>query len=488
MSIIEKAKNFLTGGEDQKVVIIGVDCLSRQIVFDRLKDEMPNTRKLMEDGTYGNIRSVTPPITSPAWYCMMSSKSPGTLGAYGFRHRKIGSYTDKYFATADKIDDDRAWNIIGDHGKEVGVIGVPTTFPPEEVNGFIVTSFLTPGIDSDFVRPKEMKQEILDRAKFDGEYSSKDNSYMLDVEDFRSDDNERILHDIFEMTEKRAKIMTDLMEKKDWDFFMTVFMGPDRLHHGFWKYWDENHKDYEEGNKFESSFKEYYSFFDDQVGRILDKTDENTTVIIVSDHGAKPMDGCICLNEFLREEGHLTLKEEPDEMQRLDESMIDWENTEAWGWGGYYARLFLNVEGREEDGQVSEEEYEDKREELIEKLENLKGPDGDDIGTKVMKPEEVYDNPKGDWPDLMVFFGDLAWRSSGSVGTDSIYLMENDTGPDHANHDWDGVFIANRPGSEGLGRISGMNIKDVAPTVLKEMEIPIPDDFEGEPIKISKED
>jgi predicted AlkP superfamily phosphohydrolase/phosphomutase len=486
MALLTKAKDILTGTTDEKVLVIGLDCAPPQLVFDELRDELPNLSKLMESGSYGELRSVTPPITNPAWYCMMSSKSPGTLGAYGFRHREIGSYTDKYLATHDRIPHDRVWNILSDQDdKRSVVIGVPNTYPPDDIDGIMVTSFLTPDTDSEFVSGMD-KDELLDIAAFEGEYTDNDD-FFLDIEDFRSDDNQRILDDIFAMAEQRAEVTKELLDREDWDFAMTVFMSMDRLHHGFWKHFDPEHKDYEEGNEFEDAIPDYYRFLDRKVGEILEQVDDDTTIIVASDHGARPIDGCICINEVLREEGLLTLKEEPDEMTRLDEDMIDFENTEAWGWGGYYARLFLNVEGREDQGQVPQDEYEAKRDELIELFEDLTGPDGNDIGTTVYKPEDVYDEVNGDSPDLMVFFGDLSWRSSGSVGN-GIYLEENDTGPDHANHDWDGIYIIDRPGDDGQGNTGRQSILDIGPTVLEALEVEVPDDFEGTPLHFGGED
>lgn len=481
MGLLQKAKDAVGSSEsEQKVLVLGIDCATPQIIFDDLKDEMPNLNRLMEEGSYGELRSVTPPITNPAWYCMLSSKSPGTLGAYGFRHRTVGTYDDQYLATHDRIDDDRVWDILDREGKRSTVVGVPNTFPPADIDGVMVTSFLTPDTDSEFVSGME-KEELLDIASFEGEHTSNDDFY-LDIEDFRSDDDQRILDDIFAMAEQRAEVTKELLDREDPDFHMTVFMSTDRLHHGFWKYYDEEHKDYEEGNEFEDAIPDYYRFLDDQIGSILEQVDDDTTVFVVSDHGARKIDGCICINEFLREEGLLTLRDEPEEMTRLEPDMVDWSETEAWGWGGYYARLFLNVEGREDDGQVPEDEYEARRTELIEKLEGLTGPDGEDIGTRVLKPEDVYDEVSGDAPDLMVFFGDLSWRSSGSVGN-GLYLEENDTGPDHANHDWDGIFIIDRPGQQGRGRMERRSMLDIAPTILAELNVEAPADFEGSQIE-----
>ena len=119
----------------------------------------------------------------------------------------------------------------------------------------------------------------------------------------------------------------------------------------------------------------------------------------------------------------------------IKDARIDWRRTLAWGDGGYYGRLFLNVKGREPQGLVEPADYEATRDELIAKLEAAPGPDGQPLGTKVLKPQDVYPEVRGVAPDLIVYFGDLEWRSVGSVGNPSLYTYENDTGPDGANHD-----------------------------------------------------
>ena len=145
---------------------------------------------------------------------------------------------------------------------------------------------------------------------------------------------------------------------------------------------------------------------------------------------------------------------------------IDWSRTVAWGDGGYYGRLFLNVKGREPEGIVEPARYEEMRDELIAKLEAVLGPDGTPLGTKVLKPQDVYPEVRGVAPDLIVYFGDLAWRSVGSVGNRSIYTYENDTGPDGANHDRDGVWaMAGLPG-QATGEVAGLNLVDVGPSIL----------------------
>jgi predicted AlkP superfamily phosphohydrolase/phosphomutase len=201
--------------------------------------------------------------------------------------------------------------------------------------------------------------------------------------------------------------------------------------------------------------------------------------IAMSDHGARPMMGGLCFNDWLIREGYLVLKEPITEITPIATAPIDWSRTTAWGDGGYYGRLFLNVKGREPMGIVEPSEVETVRNEMIAKLQALPGPDGLPMGTTIHKPEEVYTEVRGVAPDLIVYFGDLDWRSVGSIGNPSIYTFENDTGTDGANHDRTAFFsMMNLPG-QPLGRVEGMNLVDVGPSILKLYDIEAPEGVVG---------
>jgi predicted AlkP superfamily phosphohydrolase/phosphomutase len=194
------------------------------------------------------------------------------------------------------------------------------------------------------------------------------------------------------------------------------------------------------------------------------------------------MDGGICVNEWLIKEGYLTLKSTPTSLTAIDKCEIDWTKTKVWGDGGYYARIFLNVKGREPQGIVEADEVEPLRNELKAKFEALVDPDGVNIGTTVYKPEEVYHEVNGVSPDLIVYFGDLFWRSVGTVGHDSIYTFDNDTGPDDCNHAQFGIVIKHDPAvDEGIdGReLTGLQLMDIAPTILNQLNMPVPADMQG---------
>ena len=120
-----------------------------------------------------------------------------------------------------------------------------------------------------------------------------------------------------------------------------------------------------------------------------------------------------------------------------------------WADGGYYSRIFLNVRGREPQGVIAPEDYEAMRAELIAKLEALGDEQGASIGTRVYRPEDLYHEVNGVAPDLIAYFGNLTWRSIGSVGDGRIHVRENDTGPDDANHAKMGIAIMTGPGHAG---------------------------------------
>jgi len=468
----QEAPRLLRKRKGPRVLLIGLDCLEPSLVFEKWRDELPNLRGLMETGLWGRMESTTPPITVPAWACMLTSKDPGQLGCYGFRNRADYSYERMHIASAGAIRVPWVWDVLAQAGKKVVVVGVPPTYPPRPVNGCMISCFLTPSPQSRYTYPPELKGEI---EALVGEYPP-------DVTGFRTEDKSRLLKDIYEVSEKHFQVIKYLLRSKEWDFFAFVEMGPDRIHHGFWKYHDPEHPKHEPGNPYQNAIRDYYRFLDGEIGEILSLADEETMVLVVSDHGAQRMYGGICINEWLIREGYLRVKEKPEGLVPLDKVEVDWEHTVAWGEGGYYGRVFLNVQGREPQGVVPPADYEKVREELARKLEAIPDPEGRPLGTRVFKPQELYREVRRIPPDLIVYFGNLAWRSVGSLGLNAVHTFENDTGPDDANHAPYGVFILYAPQYGIKGQARNLHIMDVAPTILKLMKVPVPLWMEGKAI------
>lgn len=423
----------------------------------------------MRRGVYGRLESTVPAITVPAWASMMTGLDPGQLGFYGFRNRSDYSYEQMSITNASDVHHPRVWDRLSEAGHRVAVIGVPQTYPVRPVNGHLVSCFLTPGPQSEYTHPPELKGEI-------AEWLGGSDQFLVDVPGFRSEDKDRILADIYRMADQHFDLCRRLLAKEGYDFSMMVDMGLDRIHHAFWKYMDPDHPGHEPGSRFASAIHDYSVYIDGKIGELLEAAGEGTVVAIVSDHGSQAMAGGVCINEWLIREGYLVLKDRPANLAPLERCEVDWTRTRAWSSGGYYARVFLNVEGREPDGIIPAADFDRERDELSRRLAEITDPDGHPIGVRAYKPEELYRETKNIPPDLIVYFGDLTWRAVGSIGFDSIWTFENDTGPDDANHAQHGIFIWYDPRRPGNGQeLEGLRIYDVAATALALFgEEPIP--------------
>jgi predicted AlkP superfamily phosphohydrolase/phosphomutase len=439
-------------------------------LLERWRDELPVLSGLMERGAYGRLTSVVPPITVPAWSCMMASRTPGDLGVYGFRNRADHSYDALFIANATAIKEPRLWDYATRAGKPSVVLGVPGTYPPRPLNGVMVGCFLTPTTESPYTFPPMLKREI---EQVVGEY-------VLDVRDFRTEDKDYLLRQVYEMTDRRFALAEHFLVSKPWELFVMVEMGVDRMYHGFWKLMDPEHRKHEPGNRLEHAILDYHRHVDELMGRLLAHADADTAVFVVSDHGGKRMDGGIRINEWLRREGLLATLASPDTAVPLREAGIDWSRTTAWGEGGYYSRIFLNVQGREPEGTVPAADHERVRDDLARRIAAIPDENGSPLGTRVHVPEEIYEEVNGVAPDLIVHFGDLFWRSVGTVGGDEgIHSFENDTGPDDANHAQDGLFVLAAPGV-APGLREGAHLLDVAPTTLELMGLDVPASMRGQ--------
>lgn len=437
------------------MMVIGLDCAAPRLVFDRYRDVMPEVSALMESGSWGVLRSSEPPITVPAWTCMVSGRDAGELGLYGFRNRVAGE-TGLRLANGGDVRVKRVWDWLGEHGFTVAPLFVPLTSPPVPVRGHLVSGFMWPGGDTPWCFPRGLESEIQERV----------GAYRADVEGFRSDDLDRIYRDIVETTEQHFAIAELVWNEKQPDFLMMVEIGVDRFHHAFWRHIDPEHPRHEPGNPWEHLGREYYASLDRHIGRLRERAGEDTTLMVVSDHGARAMHGGFCINDWLIERGYLALHDPPVVPGPLDHDRIDWGRTRAWAEGGYYARVFINVAGREPNGAVSPGELTATRTRLQRELENARDATGNPIPTLVRVPEDYYHQARGFPPDLMVYFDELRLRAIGSVGHPHIVISENDTGPDSCNHDWDGIVVMNGPSIPRRGHIDGAEIYDIAPTVL----------------------
>ncbi|MEM9955106.1 MAG: alkaline phosphatase family protein [Chloroflexota bacterium] len=464
---------FLRRNQSQKVLLLGLDCASPTLVFEQFKDDLPTLSSLMERGTWGVLESSIPCITVPAWSSMTSSRDAGVLGIYGFRNRANYDYDSLFVADGNAIKHPRLWDIIGEAGQQSLVVNVPQTYPVKPIQGHLVSGFLTPNTSAQFAYPAIFKNEVLKQIP----------DYPFDVRNFRNVEREQLAQALIDLCNKQYQLLHHALTTKEWDFAMHVNIGVDRVHHAFWRYHDPEHRLHEADSPFANTIRDYYKLVDEWLGRIIADIDEDTAIIVASDHGVKRMDGAIAINEWLWRNGWLSLKEEPNGITQFSHELVDWEHTRAWSTGGYYGRIFMNVEGREPQGIVPANEYEHVRDDLMRAICDIPDDKGLPLQTSVFKPEEIYQSVNGIAPDLIVYFGDLHWRCVGSIGYGQHFTLENDTGPDDANHAQDGMFILYNPRQDGHGEAQSYQLMDIAPTVLSLMNITIPDEMQGQIIE-----
>lgn len=457
--------------KQNRLLILGLDCAEPSLIFQQFKDELPHFQQLIQRGLSGRLQSSTPCVTVPAWASMTTGRDPGVLGFYGFRNRAAYDYDGLQVVDNATVKPPRIWDRLAEHGLESLVMNVPQTFPVKPIKGHLASGLLTPGTGSRFAYPAIFQQEIRQLEP----------DYAFDVRGFRTMARDQLLQQLIHLTDQQYRVFEQMLTRKEWQFAMHVNIALDRMHHAFWRYHDPQHRLHEADSPFRHAIRDYYKLLDDWLGRILAAIDDDVTVLVVSDHGAKRMEGAICINQWLLDNGWLALKQPLPHGETIPFApvLVDWEKTRAWSTGGYYGRIFLNLQGREPQGSIPAADYERVRDQLSAELAAIPHPDGTPMHTQVFKPEAIYQQVNGIPPDLMVYFGDLHWRTVGGLGYETPYTFENDTGPDDANHAEDGLYILHAPAQRGYQGEADYTLLDIAPTVLHLLGVPPPDDLQG---------
>lgn len=509
-----------------QVLVIGLDGATPELLFPWAKaGHLPNIAKLMKNGVSGKLGSTIPPITAAAWVSFMTGKSPGNHSVIDFVQKKAGSYDitsfdrseiekksgiDLSLANAAAIGSKKLWDILGEYDKKVGVMHVPITYPPTKVNGFLIAGLGTPGPESNFTYPSNLREKILS----DG--------YKIHITELEVEGNEdAALRDMRDVERKRCEIAMKLM-KEEYDFFCVVFEASDFVQHFFWKHMDSSHHFHnpEKSKKYGDSILNCYKLLDELVGKILDNVDDDASIIIMSDHGGGPLNKLFYINKWLIDLNLLKLKNQeklgiplrigvdkekirtsliklglknvlnkipkkirnkiPDEAFTMSD--FNWQQTKAYSMGGW-GYVYLNLLGREPEGIVFEEEYDELRNYIISKLYQIKDPDtGEEIVQKVFKKEELYGGHSSDQlPDLIIVMNEsIDCKHSIPKGSEVLVPSSiNKSG----NHRRDGVIIMK--GKNIRANIDSIKaeIIDVAPTILYMMDIPIPSDVDGRVIE-----
>lgn len=433
----------------RKVVVIGPDGTPLSLISSLIAEgELPNFARIFEGGSVRPMTSAIPAVSSVAWSCFMTGKNPGKHGIYGFLDRKPNSY-DTYIPNSNVMRSETLWEILSRHGKRVVVMNVPVTYPPRRVNGILVAGFLSPRLEK-ATYPASVGEQL------------KSMGYRLDVDPWQARENkDKFLEDLYYTLDKRQEAMFHFMETEEWDFFMLQIMETDRLHHFLWEHWEKGDE------KYAPAFLKLYHKIDGLLGRLYERLTEDTTLVVLSDHGFCTMKKEVFINRWLQDNGWLNFtKDPPDSLSDI--------HPDSKAYSMDPGRIFVNLRGREPQGSVDAgREYEALRKELTDALSELREPEsGEPMIERVYKREEIYSGecyPQA--PDLVA----MPCRGYDLKGSIKKAVL-TEKGVINGAHTYNDAMIYIQGRDINKQEVA---IVDVMPTILRLMDVPIPRDVDG---------
>lgn len=500
-----------------RVLVIGLDGATMDLIRPWVQEGyLPSLARLLKEGSSGPLRSTLPPVSPAAWTSFMTGKNPGKHGIFDFTVRDFGSYTMRVAA---RSPEPSLWKMLSTQGSRVCVVNVPQTYPPEQVNGYMVTGLGTPS-GRTFTYPDDLTDAL--RKK----------NYPLATEaNLKQDGAEAFVQGVYHVAEQVTDTTLDLMNQVDWDLGMVVLRLTDEIPHYFWHFMDETHPAHTASDPVHrNAVLNCYRKADELVGKLVQRADDRTTVFVVSDHGFGPLYKDVYLNEWLRRQGFLSMRPHlslrtalsnmfrklgltqtgvghtlarlgqhrlraalrdalgswgdvfPQDKQCRVAEAVDWQRTQAYS-VGYIGQIYLNVAGRDPNGVVtSGREYEDLRNTIMKRLSKMTDPeDGRRVVDQVFKKEDIYEGSfLTEAPDLLVVMRGLSY-----ITRQGYQISEKNqvfsTPPTHetGSHRQDGILIA--WGNDILKgcRVEGARIEDVTPTVLHLLDCEVPVDLDG---------
>ena len=485
--------------------VIGLDGATFDLILPWVaQGKLPAMAQVLARGAWGQLRSTVPPMTGPAWTTFATGANPARHSIYDWVYREPGTY-NFVPATAANRRLPSLWSLLSAAGRRVAVVNVPMTFPPEPVNGLLISGLPTPSKQVTSTHPPELAQEI---ERITGNYIL----YPDPGQAYSDAGVDAFLARLYQTTETRIKLVENLRGREAWDFFMVVFNGTDTVQHAMWKFMSPAHPlhDPTKAAKYGDAILTFYQFLDRWLATQIASLPPDTVLMLMSDHGFGPFHKFIHVNNWLREQGFLAIKPawrarlkyaafragfSPmavyDLLMRLGLGSlkrevvrgqgqgllrtlflsfddVDWPATRAYSLGNI-GQIRLNVTGREPQGCVAPgREYEQVREEIMARLRLLTDPaTGEAVVDEIYPREELYRGPYlEDAPDIVFLPKRLEYFGFGEYEFGSHRVIEAMRRGISGTHRMNGIFAAlGEPVQPGV-EISGATLADLAPTVL----------------------
>ena len=439
--------------KDPKIFILSLDGVPYSFLNNQIDlGNFPHMKKLFEQGSFRQMNSVIPAISSVAWSCYMTGKNPGYHNIFGFIDR-IPQSLKLFIPMANCMRAKTIWDYLSDIKKKVIVINIPVTSPPRQVNGILIGGFLSSDLDR-AVYPASLVPKL------------KELGYQIDIDaQLAREDRIQFLKDLDYSTNHRLDTATYLMNTQPWDFFHLHVMGTDRINHFLWRRWEDDDP------YFAPRFLAYYKKIDDYIGNILlpyIDNQKNTRLILLSDHGFCRLQKEVYVNTYLQQNGWLRLSSDNtgdlNDMHPLSRaySLIP-------------GRIYLNVANRELNGRIEMgREYEKTREELSELLFAMRDPDtGEKIIDKIYKREEIYNGPFFNQAPDLVLMPVNGYDLKGNINKKSLLINSELEGM----HTYDDAFLFIR---DRIITKDKFSITDVTPTIFTLMNLTVNARFDGD--------
>lgn len=496
----------------RRLLIVGLDGGTFDVIAPLCREgRLPTFQRLVAAGASGHLESTVPPITPPAFASLLTGCNPGKHGVFDFYGREPGGYNPTPNNGA-SIKAETLPRILSRHGRRVGSVNVPMTYPPALVNGFIVTDFMTPP-GAPYTYPADLQAE-LDAM-----------GYKIELDQwYRRGHELEMMEAIVSLLRLQERAVRKLMTEREWDLLAVVFRATDLAQHYFWRFMDPGHPHYtpEEHRKYGQLIARAYEECDAAIARLMETAGPDTNVLVVSDHGFGRETKMVHLSNWLHRLGYLRFNQSPlgrlkkltfdlgltadnvmntlgrlgiekiftrasrETKSRIFKSLflnygdIDWSATRAYS-RGQIGQVFLNVRGREPEGIVDPgQEYYALRAEIVERLLEMKDPDtGQHMVDQVHLKEEVFTGSHTDeGPDIVIDWRDMEyWAFDVLAGGRKIVAPNLRTRS--GGHRMNGIVLGAGPDLAAGKRLEGARIIDIAPTALHLLGLPVPSHMDG---------
>jgi len=491
-----------------RVMVLGLDGATWDLLDPWIAaGYLPHLAALRAKSAWGRLRSTVPPFSATAWATFATGVNPGAHGVFDFWTRHAGARRP---ISSRSIAAPALWDLLSQAGRRVAVINMPVTYPPLPVNGVMISGMMTPGEDAAYTYPAGLKAQLQAVA---GEYRADPYAAITQSKAFLRDARRWVM--------LREKAHRWLLDREPWDLFFNVIQASDPIQHYFWTFLQPGHPDHAtaRGQAFRGLALAAFQAIDAVIGGRVAALAADTTLLIMSDHGAGEATHWFNLNRWLVTEGfmalaagegskwpagHLDQEQFFNLLRRLDilnlrqrlgnlarqrlharvdglmAPAIDWTRTRAYAGSPSAEAIYINLAGREPAGTVAAgAEYERVRAEIAARLLALRGPDGGPVVEAVHRREALYHGRHLDEaPDLVLEIGRRPYILSENLSTRQIFTPIPAQAA-RGRHRPDGILLAYGPAVSTAGERPAADIADLAPTILALLGLPAPAEMDG---------